>query len=211
MTIERGEAYLLGFLPMVVGRTLVNNALVDLIESRATGDVRLVEACAFSRKAIHVTHAESYSAYGRLHGLLTREGAHAPPMPAPDGYEQWVRQVLASGRAAAADHAATFELGAAAGELYFDLWIARNLIYLRTASPTHAYVVEHVAQIARGLNESAQRFARTPESEPMRALLERRPDIATMTDASDFRSYFDWATAVDAGLRALGVSITRPE
>ncbi len=208
------NAFLLGFLPSLIGRTLVNYAIIDLVEEQAGGDAKLVAACRFARGAIAIGDPESQAAYAQLVAGLRRLAPQStpPPMPEPRGYELWVRQVLAAGRAVATSQLPAFEAGVAAGELYLDAWTADNLVSLRAAAPGHALLAEQTARLARELDAAAARLAAAlavlgeparGERDAIRGLVARAPNPQTARTPT----YNAWVLELDRHLKALARAI----
>lgn len=211
------SAFELGFLPSVVGRAVVNYAIIDLVEEHAAGDAKLVAACRFARGAIAVGDPESKAAYQRLVGDLKRFAPQStpPPMPEPRNFELWMRQVLAAGRAAAPRQVAELDAGVAAGELYFDAWAVHNLIYLRAAAPKNAFLLEQTTRIARELEAAAQRLGaaldalgdhvRAPR-DAIRSLVARAPSV----HITNSTTYYSWVQQLDRQLSALRRALDVP-
>jgi hypothetical protein len=66
LALNPRDAYFLAYLPSVVGKTVVNYALVDAVAAHAAGDAKLDHACKFSRQAIKVSEVEMHASYNSL-------------------------------------------------------------------------------------------------------------------------------------------------
>jgi uncharacterized protein (TIGR02996 family) len=216
--INPRDAYFLGYLPSVVGKTVVNYSLIDEVEAQATNDT-LKHACEFGRKANKVNEVEMRSSYDSLVKYGNALGFAVPPIPRGTEYKSWVQEVLHAGRIAAGSEGGAFEAGTAAGDVHFAMWIARNLIYLRTSAPGNQILIKRVEETSIKLEEAAawlstvlDRFGkRSPaESNEIRKLLGKRPNLPTLVSTGGMQVHFSWANELEKHFRALGQSLDRP-
>ena len=218
-TLSPADAYALAFLPAASVVPLANYGVLESV-TVPPSEEKLAHALKFSRGAIKITEARASEAHQRLIATAARGSVSLAERPTTAAdWKTWLDAVRARSEPAVGDTSrAAFATGVAAGDVLLTMWMGRNLIYLRTAAPEHAFLRQCAEELARSLAERMRQLtallgqlkftgsgAVIPRKLPV--LLASAPDLLGSTTTDAFKKYFDWATQVSALLDDLGPAL----
>lgn len=220
------DAFLIALYPAKVGVSLVDKALLERMPSNPQDD-KLTVTLRSARASLANYEPWGNDAYQVLVDRATKAGLVLPARPKDaDGYNSWtaaVRSLVRQAAIATADPStlASFEAGAAAGDLKLAMETGEYLASLRIAVPEHAFFRQQAVKIAIELVDATQKLAaglRHPAiprtvarpAGKLLALFEHVPELVEATTEKSRLEFQDWMRKVGHEIGELTPAIRFP-